>query len=124
MKTTFNFKHLEPLESITTYAQTRVEKMEKYALHKEENIHFIFSVQNKHEHIAEVILNAGPVHFTAHAKDENLYAAIDSVVDKLERQLTKHKEKVQDHHIKEHHPKRPAHEADALAEEVLEVEEE
>ena len=59
MNTTFNFKHLEPLESITNYALAGVEKMDKYALHKEENIHFIFSVQNKHEHIAEVILNAG-----------------------------------------------------------------
>jgi putative sigma-54 modulation protein len=100
MNTTYNFKHLEPTDSIKTYAATRVEKMEKYALKKEENIHFIFSIQNKHEHVAEILLNAGPVHFTATAHDESMYAAIDKVVDKLERQLAKHKEKVQHHHDK------------------------
>lgn len=34
----------------------------------------------------------------AFAEDENMYAAIDSLVDKLDRQIKKHKEKLTDHH--------------------------
>ena len=30
--------------------------------------------------------------------DEDLYAAIDSLADKLDRQIQKHKQKIQDHH--------------------------
>ncbi|MCV5655552.1 ribosome-associated translation inhibitor RaiA, partial [Escherichia coli] len=37
----------------------------------------------------------GEIH--ASADDENMYAAIDSLVDKLVRQLNKHKEKLNSH---------------------------
>ncbi|HKK16618.1 MAG TPA: ribosome-associated translation inhibitor RaiA, partial [Gammaproteobacteria bacterium] len=32
------------------------------------------------------------------ARDEDMYAAIDALVDKLDRQLKKHKEKLTNHH--------------------------
>ncbi|MCC6276347.1 MAG: ribosome-associated translation inhibitor RaiA [Oligoflexia bacterium] len=97
MQTKFTFKKMEALESIKDYALNRINKMEKFALHKEPRVHFIFSVQ-KADQIAEVTLDAGQHHYAAKAKDPVLYAAIDKVVDKLERQLMKHKEKVQAHH--------------------------
>ncbi|MFB3091008.1 MAG: ribosome hibernation-promoting factor, HPF/YfiA family, partial [Gammaproteobacteria bacterium] len=34
----------------------------------------------------------------ADSEDENMYAAIDSLADKLDRQIKKHKEKLKDHH--------------------------
>jgi len=66
-------------------------------MHKEARVHFIFSVQ-KAEQVAEINIDAGHIHLTAKAKDPTLYASIDKVVDKMERQLLKHKEKVQKHH--------------------------
>lgn len=36
--------------------------------------------------------------FVAVSQSENLLAAVDIVVEKMEQQLRKHKEKVQDHH--------------------------
>jgi len=97
MQCKFTFKHLEPLESITTYAESRIEKVEKYNLHKEMKAQFIFSVQ-KEDQIAEIIVDAGKEHFTALAKNPTLYAAIDLAVEKIDHQLQKHKDKVQSHH--------------------------
>jgi len=86
----FTFKHLEPLESITQYAQSRIEKIEKYNMHKEMKVHFIFSVQKEAQE-AEVMVDSGGQHYTAKASDPTLYAAIDLVIEKLEHQLRKHK---------------------------------
>jgi putative sigma-54 modulation protein len=38
----------------------------------------------------------------AEAHNADLYHAIDAAVGKLERQVVKHKEKVQDHHHEKH----------------------
>lgn len=97
MEFKFTFKHLEPLQSITDYAQGRFEKLEKFAMSKEMKIHFIFSVQRE-DQTAEVLIDYGTNHYTATAKDPTLYTAIDKAVEKVERQLLKHKEKVQNHH--------------------------
>ena len=97
MQTRFTFKHLQPLQSITDYAQLRIDKISKFNLHKEMKVHFIFSVQ-KSDQMAEILVDSGDHHFTATAKDPTLYAAIDAAIDKIERQLAKHKEKVQHHH--------------------------
>ena len=52
-----------------------------------------------HVGTAELILNVPGEKkpLVAHARGENFRAAIDLVLDKMERQLTKHKEKRQDH---------------------------
>jgi putative sigma-54 modulation protein len=97
MQCKFTFKHLEPLDSITSYAESKIAKVEKYNLHKEMTVHFIFSVQ-KEDQIAEIMVDAGKEHFTALAKDPTLYTAIEMAVEKIDHQLQKHKDKVQHHH--------------------------
>ena len=97
MQCIFTFKHLEPLDSITSYAESKIEKVEKYNLHKEMTAQFIFSVQ-KEDQIAEILVSAGKEHFTALAKDPTLYNAIDLAVEKIDHQLQKYKDKIQHHH--------------------------
>jgi len=97
MQFRFDFKHLEALDSIKDYAQKRFEKLDKFNLHKEMKIHFIFSVQRT-DQICEVNVDVGTRHYTATAKDPTLYAAIDACVDKVERQLQKEKDRIQNHH--------------------------
>ena len=60
------------------------------------NVQVVLKVE-KINQIAEATLhvNQGDIHATA--TDENMYAAIDSLVDKLVRQLNKHKEKLSSH---------------------------
>ena len=100
MQTKFTFKHLEPLDCIKDYALSKMDRLEKFSLHKEERIHFIFSAK-KEIQTAEILVDIGPVHHSAIATEDTLYAAIDSAMDKMERQLQKHKEKLQDHHRKD-----------------------
>ncbi|MNV90277.1 Ribosome hibernation promoting factor [compost metagenome] len=44
---------------------------------------------------ATVHVNGGELHATS--EDENMYAAIDTLIDKLARQLNKHKDKLKQH---------------------------
>jgi putative sigma-54 modulation protein len=51
----------------------------------------------KHRHQAEITLNTNGITVNARDVTEDMYAAIDLAVDKLERQVKKHKEKLKDH---------------------------
>jgi len=81
------------------YATDRVERIEKY-LGNTAEVHIILS-HEKHANIAEVIVHANRATITAKEQHEdNMYASIDLVVDKIERQVKKHKDKISSH--KEH----------------------
>lgn len=60
--------------------------------------HFVLHLE-KVEHKAEGTLSVGgrtnPIH--AVAAGEDMYAAIDGLIDKLDRQVRRHKDKVTDH---------------------------
>ena len=53
------------------------------------------------EHKAEATIQVGGGTLHAEQIEPNMYAAIDILVDKLDRQVKKHKEKLTDHHAKE-----------------------
>lgn len=55
-------------------------------------------LQNELSKSVEVIVKSEHKHdFVASESNGDLYAAVDLVVDKLERQISRHKEKLQDH---------------------------
>jgi putative sigma-54 modulation protein len=55
----------------------------------------------KLRHKAEAKVNVSGGTIFAETTDEDMYAAIDGLVDKLDRQVRKHKEKMVDHHARE-----------------------
>jgi putative sigma-54 modulation protein len=55
----------------------------------------------KLEHKAEATIHVGGGTIHAEQTEQNMYAAIDILVDKLDRQVKKHKEKLTDHHARE-----------------------
>lgn len=61
------------------------------------NVHVVLEVQ-KQSHKAEATVHVAGGDLFADAKAEDMYAAIDALADKLDRQIKKHKEKVTDHH--------------------------
>ena len=101
MQFKYTFKHMEALESIENYASKRFEHLDKFNLHKEMKVQFIFSVQRENQQ-CEVLIDSGGRHYNATAVDPTLYAAIDLAVEKIENQLRKEKEKIQSHHRFEH----------------------
>ena len=55
----------------------------------------------KLEHKAEATLHVRGDNIHAEGSDSNMYAAIDSLADKLERRVRKYKEKLTDHHAEQ-----------------------
>ena len=87
-------RHIEVTPAIREYASRKVAKLPRYF----DRIHLIEVVIDKHDHHGfkvEVIVKSEHVDpFVAHTSGDDLYACIDQVTDKLERQLTDHKERL------------------------------
>ncbi|CAM3983550.1 MULTISPECIES: ribosome hibernation promoting factor [Vibrio] len=87
--------HVELTESLQEYVDTKFQKLERFFEHIN-NVQVILKLE-KVNHIAEATLHVSQGDIHATAEEENMYAAIDALVDKLVRQLTKHKEKLSSH---------------------------
>ncbi|HOS97899.1 MAG TPA: ribosome-associated translation inhibitor RaiA, partial [Deltaproteobacteria bacterium] len=93
MQTDITFKNIESSDALKDYAVKRLSKIDKY-IDRIAEAHVVLSVE-KRRHKADVTLNADGAVINAVEITEDLYAAIDMVMDKLERQIKKHKEKLQ-----------------------------
>lgn len=88
--------HVEITPALRDYAKSKMERLERH-FDNVTNMHVILSVEKlRHKAEATVHLNGGNLY--ADATHEDMYAAIDALVDKLDRQVKKHKEKLTDHH--------------------------
>ncbi len=87
------FKNIDPSDALKDYAKKRLAKIGKF-IDRPAEAHVILSVE-KIRHKAEVTLNADGVIINAIEITEDMYSAIDIVMEKVERQVKKHKEKLQ-----------------------------
>jgi len=102
MGLTVTFRHLEPNDALKSYSEEKVLKIERYVPNLNE-AHVILSLE-KRRHIAEVIVNVNKGKITAkEVSEDNMYSAIDLVMDKIESQARKYKDKLTSH--KDHHRK-------------------
>lgn len=95
MNLTINGHHLEVTPAIREYVTTKLSRV----LRRFDNVidtQVILSVEHP-RHKAEVTMRLPGKDIHCESIEENLYAAIDLVVDKLDRQVVKHKTKLQDH---------------------------
>ena len=74
------------------YVTSKFARLERHFEHIN-NVQVILTVE-KLKQIAEAKLNVNGGELFANAEDESMYAAIDALVDKLDRQIVKHKEKL------------------------------
>jgi putative sigma-54 modulation protein len=88
--------HIDITTALRDYVSTKMERLERHFDHVT-NVHVILSVEKLRQK-AEATLHVSGANLFANAEHENMYAAIDALVDKLDRQIKKHKEKVKDHH--------------------------
>ena len=92
--------HVDITDSMRDYVTEKMEKIQRHFDHVG-NAHVILTVEKK-RHLAEATVNvSGGGELFANAEDEGMYAAIDALVEKLDRQVKKHKEKLTDHHRNE-----------------------
>ena len=83
--------HVDLTDSLKEYVSSKLEKLERHFDHIS-NVQVTLSVQ-KLRQIAEATLHISGADIHATAEQEDMYAAIDLLVDKLDRQILKHKEK-------------------------------
>ncbi len=84
--------HVEVTEALRTYAEDKFKKLERHS-DQVQSIEIILSVDNLSQQ-AEAKIHLKNTDLFAKAQHEDMYAAIDSLLDKLNRQLISHKEKV------------------------------
>jgi len=87
--------HLEITEAIHDYVTSKLARLEKHH-DRITTTHVILSV-DKLIQKAEATVHVSGAELFAEAEQDDLYAAIDSLADKLDRQLIKHKEKQRGH---------------------------
>jgi len=91
--------HVEVTDSLRGYVESKIDRLERH-FDLVSDVHCILSVE-KLRHKAEAKVNVSGGTIFAETTDEDMYAAIDGLVDKLDRQVKKHKEKMVDHHARE-----------------------
>lgn len=91
MQIIFSGKHIEVTEALRDYAGTKLHKLEKFFDHVQET-HVTESII-RGQHIVEVTMRADGKIIRAEEKSSDMYQSIDLVADKLERQLTKYKDR-------------------------------
>ena len=91
MQLTISGHHLEITDAIREYVNSKFAKLERHC-EQITSISVILTVEKLSQN-AEATVHVSGAELFANSQHEDLYAAIDSLTDKLDRQLIKHKEK-------------------------------
>ena len=93
--------HVEVTESLRGYVESKIEKIERH-FDLVSDVSCILTVEKlRHKAEATVNVNGGTIY--ADNTEEDMYAAIDGLVDKPDRRVRKYKEKLVDHRAREAH---------------------
>ena len=95
MKVDITARNTEVTPARREFAEEKLDKLTKL-LDDPVDAHVVLSIM-KQRHIAEIQIKCRNVVLSGTEETAALYASIGEVVDKLERQALKHKEKIHDH---------------------------
>jgi putative sigma-54 modulation protein len=88
-------ENIEVTPAIREYVEKKIAKLEKYFTETPDaNVHVNLKTYNNNRSKVEVTIPMQNLVLRAEEDHEDMYAAIDLIVDKLERQIRKHKTKV------------------------------
>lgn len=88
--------HIDITNALRDFVQEKFSRLERH-FDNMTSVHVILNVEKDRKN-AEATIHVSQGNIFADARDEDMYAAIDALVDKLDRQLKKHKEKLTNHH--------------------------
>lgn len=92
MQITFTGHQLEVTDPLRQFAKEKLDKLQRH-FNRIHSINVTFTIE-KSTHIAEATVHVPGSDFHATAESNNdMYAAVDLLIDKLDRQIKKHKEK-------------------------------
>jgi len=91
--------HVDVTDSLRGYVEQKIQRIERH-FDLVSGVHCILTVEKlRHKAEAKVNVNGGTIY--AETTEDDMYAAIDGLVDKLDRKVRKHKEKLSDHHARD-----------------------
>lgn len=90
-----SFKQMKTSAAIRTYAKEKSDRFKKYFAGRI-SVSWNFSVERELCH-AHVHITGNHMDYFAEAQTEDMRGSVDIVMDKIEKQLRKHKEVVKDH---------------------------
>ncbi len=87
--------HVDITDALRNYVDSKFERLERH-FDQVTNVHVILSIEKLRQK-AEATMHVNGADIFADDVHEDMYAAIDGLIDKLDRQVKKHKEKLTDH---------------------------
>lgn len=101
MNLTISGHHLEVTPALRSYVTTKLDRINRH-FDQVVDVKVILSVEKQKEkerrQRAECNIHVKGNDLFAESAHEDLYAAVDELVDKLDRQVGRHKERLQAHH--------------------------
>lgn len=91
-------RHIRVTDAMKDYARKKLSHLERYFNHIIE-AHLIMNVE-KNVHKIEVVLHTNVGKIFGEEKTNDMYASIDKVLEKMEVQLKRQKEKIKEHKLK------------------------
>jgi putative sigma-54 modulation protein len=97
MQLSVTFRHMEATDAIKDYAREKVERIKKY-FPDPIMAHVVLTTERGYQHVADVNiqLHNGLI-IKGRETTEDMYSSIDLVMDKIERQVLRYKEKIRHH---------------------------
>ena len=87
--------HVDITDALRAYVDEKIARLERHFDHVT-NVHVILSVEKLHKK-AEATVHVSGADVFADSVHQDMYAAIDGLIDKLDRQVLRHKEKLKSH---------------------------
>ncbi len=93
MDITISFRHIDIDEEIKYYIEDKMARLQKY-VETPLDIHVVVSLERKYRHRIDVMFTVNGVVINAHEVMDDTRAAVDKILDKLERRLLKYRDKL------------------------------
>ncbi len=101
MNLTISGHHLEVTPALRTYVTGKLDRITRH-FDQVVDVKVLLSIENQTEkerrQKAECNIHVKGSDMFAESAHEDMYAAVDELVDKLDRQVVRHQDRVQDHH--------------------------
>ena len=94
MQTSVTFKNLDPSDNLKSYVGDKLDRFDKF-LDNPAEANVVLAVE-KFRHIAEINISGDRLSINGKEETVDMYSAIDMVLDKLEKQIKKNKEKIRE----------------------------
>ena len=93
MDIVISFRHITPDETLKTYVEEKLSRLQKY-VETPLDLHVVLSMERTYRQRVDVMFTLNGTVINAHEVMNDMYASVDSIVDKLETRLKRFREKI------------------------------